>query len=139
MANNFLNGSDLLVYLGTGQTATALGYSRNCSISLSTNMADATTKTNEGYTESIPTTKSWSVDADGLGVWNENIKQFVAAFDTRSPLHVSFKPSTVVSGTTMVYSGTAYIESLDIEAPMEDGVTYKLSLKGSGKLNIATA
>lgn len=139
MANKFLNGSDLLVFLGTGSTATALGYSRNCSVSLSTNMADATTKSNDGWEESIPTTKSWSVDADGLGVWGENIKEFVAAFDSRLPLQVSFKPSVVVTGTTMVYSGTAYIESLDIDAPMEDGVSYKLSLKGSGILKIATA
>jgi Predicted secreted protein len=134
MANKFVNGSDLLVYLGTG-TTTPIAYSRNCSLALSVNLANATTKTNEGWEESIPTTKSWSIDTDGLGVWNENIKEFVAAFDSRLPLQVTFRPSTIVSGVTQTYKGEAYIESLDIEAPMEDGLTYKLSLKGSGKLN----
>lgn len=131
---NFLNGSDLLVYLGSGTTV-PIAYSRNCSVSLSVNLADTTTKSNNGWSESLPTTKSWSIDADGLGVWGENIKEFVAAFDSRLPLQVTFRPATIISGSTQTYSGTAYIESLDIEAPMEDGVSYKLSLKGSGKLN----
>ncbi|MBE9598740.1 phage tail tube protein [Pedobacter sp. MC2016-24] len=138
MANNFTNGSDLLIYIGTGSTATPVAFSRNCSISMSTNMADATTKSNDGFTEIIPTTKSWSIDTDGLGVWNGNIKEFMQIYDDRSPIQVSFKPRAVATGD-LVYSGTAYIESLDIEAPMEDGVTFKISLKGSGKLDFTEA
>jgi TP901-1 family phage major tail protein len=132
---NFLNGSDLLVYIGSGQTATAVGYSRSCSISLSTNMADATTKSNNGFSESIPTTKSWEISVEGLGVWNENIKQFVDAYNDRTPLVISFHPTQLASGQ-MKYSGTAYLESLEISGEMEDGVTYSVSFKGSGALAI---
>lgn len=135
MASKFVNGSDLLVYLGTGTTV-PIAYSRNCSLSLSVNIVDATTKSNDGWEESIATLKSWSIETDGLGVWTENIKEFVAAFDSRAPLQVTFRPSTIVSGVTQTYKGEAYIESFDVEAPMEDGLTYKLSLKGSGKLTI---
>jgi TP901-1 family phage major tail protein len=132
---NFLNGSDLLVFIGTGSTATAIGYSRSCSISLSTNMADATTKSNDGFTEVIPTTKSWEVSVEGLGVWNDNIKQFVDAYSARTPLAISFYPKDITTGQ-MKYSGTAYLESLEISGEMEDGVTYSVSLKGSGALAI---
>lgn len=132
---NFLNGSDLLVFIGTGQTATPIGYSRSCSISLSTNLADCTTKSNSGYTEVIPTTKSWEVSVEGLGIWNENIKQFVDAYNDRTPLAISFHPKDLASGQ-MKYSGTAYLESMEISGEMEDGVTYSVSLKGSGALAI---
>lgn len=138
MANNFQNGSDLLIYIGTGSTATPIAWSRNCSVSMSTNMADATTKSNDGWQESIPTTKSWSIDTDGLGVWNENIKDFMQIFDDRTPIQISFKPRNIVTDD-MIYSGEAFIESLDIEAPMEDGVTFKVSLKGSGKLDFTVS
>jgi TP901-1 family phage major tail protein len=132
---NFLNGSDLLVYIGSGSTATPVGYSRSCSISLSTNMADATTKSNDGFTEVIPTTKSWEVSVEGLGVWNDNIALFVNAYNARTPLAISFYPTQLATGQ-MKYSGTAYLESLEISGEMEDGVTYSVSLKGSGALAI---
>lgn len=138
MANNFQNGSDLLIYIGTGSTATPIGWSRNCSISMSTQMSDATTKTNLGWSESIPTLKSWSIDTDGLGVWNENIEEFMEIFNNRTPVQISFKPRNITTGD-MIYSGLAFIESFDIEAPMEDGVTYKISLKGSGALDFTAS
>lgn len=130
MAEKFLNGSDLLIYIGANPVA----FSRSCSISMNTAMADCTTKDNDGYSESIPTTRSWECSVDGLGVWNSNIKEFMAAFQNKTALDIKFKPREVATGD-LVYSGKAFIESLEISGEMEDGVTYSVSLKGTGALD----
>ncbi|MEJ5962819.1 phage tail tube protein [Pedobacter immunditicola] len=129
MADNFINGSDLVLFIG----AEPIASSRSCSISMSVNMADATTKDNEGYSESIPTTRSWELSADGLAAWGGNIKELMTAFQNKTALQIKFSPRELATGD-MVYSGTAYLESLEIDAPMEDGVSFSVSLKGSGKL-----
>jgi TP901-1 family phage major tail protein len=134
MADNFLNGSDLLVYIGANPVA----FSRSCSISMNVNMADATTKDNNGYAESIPTTRSWECSVDGLGVWNSNIKEFMAAFTGKTLLDIKVKPRNAAA-SDLIYSGKCYIESLEISGEMEEGVTYSASLKGTGALTFAVA
>jgi len=129
MADNFINGSDLLVYIG----AEPIAASRSCSISMSTNMADSTTKDNEGYSTSIPTTRSWELSVDGLASWGENVALLMQAFDDRTPLAIKFKPRNAVTGD-MTYSGFAFLESLEFDAPLEDGVSFSASFKGTGKL-----
>ena len=133
-ADKFFSGSDLLVYIG----AEPIGHSRSCSFSMSQNLADATTKSNNGFMEYVPTTRGWELSCDGLGVWNENINQFFNAINDRTPLIIKFSPRNAVSGTTY-YSGTAYIESFDVSGEMEDGVTYSVSMKGSGILSGLTS
>ena len=132
MADNFINGSDLVLFIGS----TPIASSRSCSISMSVNMADATTKDNEGYSESVPTTRSWEISADGLAAWDGNVVERMNAFQNRTALSVKFSPRILESGDKF-YSGIAYLESLEIDAPMEDGVSYSVSLKGSGKLTFA--
>lgn len=133
-ADKFFSGSDLLVYIG----GTPIGHSRNCTFSMSQKLADATTKSNEGFMEYVPTTRSWDIKADGLGVWSENISTFFDAVNNRTALTVKFSPRNAVSGTTY-YQGTAYIESFDVAGQMEDGVTYSVSMKGSGILSGLTS
>ena len=105
---------------------------------MSQNLADATTKSNNGFMEYVPTTRGWEVSCDGLGVWNENINQFFNAVNNRTALTIKFAPRNAVSGTTY-YQGTAFIESFDVSGEMEDGVTYSVSMKGSGILSGLTS
>lgn len=133
MADNFLNGSDLLIYIG----ATPVAFSRSCSISMNTAFADATTKDNQHFAESIPTTRSWEMSVEGLGVWNSNIKDFMAAYQSQLSLDVKFSPRTTKTGD-LQYTGKAFIESLEVSGKMEDGVTYSVKLKGSGALTFAS-
>lgn len=134
MAENFINGSDLLLYIGVEP----VGYSRSCSISMNQTMADVTTKSNDGFTESLPTTRSWECSVDGLAVWQENIKSFTQAFQNKTKLEIKFKPRAAVA-SDLIYSGFAYIESLEISSEMEDAVSFSLSMKGSGALTFAAA
>lgn len=134
MADNFLNGSDLLIYIGANPVA----FSRSCSISMNTAFADATTKDNNSYSESIPTTRSWECSVDGLAVFGSNIKDFMAAFTAKTLIDIKVSPRNAAA-SELVYKGKAYIESLEISGEMEDGVTYSVSLKGTGALTFAEA
>ena len=60
---------------------------------------------------------------------------------------VTVKFTTINNGTVdgvtpvtgdVIYSGSAFIESVDMTADMENPVTYSVSFKGTGVLTIAT-
>jgi predicted secreted protein len=132
--NQFL-GSDLMVYIGTGGTATPIAYSRKCSFKLNSQLADSTTKSSEGaYTEYLPSLKSWELSTEGLAAWGSNVSQFFDAINNGTGLQVQFKPSNLTTGD-IVFSGKVYVESFEIQADNGEVVTYSVSFKGSGKLS----
>jgi hypothetical protein len=64
----------------------------------------------------------------------------MTAIANRTAVTVKF---TTVSGTTpvtgdLIWSGSAFIESMDITADMESPVTYSVSFTGTGQLTQAT-
>lgn len=128
------NGSDLLFFIGSQPVA----MSRTCSISIKTNMVDTTTKDSVGgWAESLPVGKSWTGKVDGLVVWG-NVEQFSDAIIDRTLLQISFKKRDSVAGDP-VYSGSAWIESFDMDAGQDAAVTYSIAFTGCGALSSTTS
>jgi TP901-1 family phage major tail protein len=129
------NGSELGVYIGTGSTATIIGMSRSCSLSLSTEMVDITTKDSVGnWGESMPTSKSWSMSVEGLAMWNEqSVGKMYSAFTNRTLLDIQLKRSLGLTGEIQ-FTGQAWLESYDLEGGQDEAVTYSISLTGCGAL-----
>ena len=142
------NGTSLVVLIGTE----VIGYATSCSLSLAIDAPDASTKQSLGWADEIGGQRSWSLTTDGLATV---VPGTVATYVTTAELNalaiartaVTVKFTTVdnstVGGVTpvsgdVIYSGSAFIESVDLTADMENPVTYSVSFKGTGPLTIAT-
>ena len=142
------NGTSLVVLIGTE----VIGFATSCSLSLAIDAPDASTKQSLGWADEIGGQRSWSLTTDGLATV---VPGTVATYVTTAELNalaiartaVTVKFTTVdnstVGGVTpvtgdVIYSGSAFIESVDMTADMENPVTYSVSFKGTGPLTIGT-
>jgi predicted secreted protein len=142
------NGTSLVVLIGTE----VIGYATSCSLSLAIDAPDASTKQSLGWADEIGGQRSWSLTTDGLAtVVPGSTSNYVSTSElnalaiARTAVQVKFTTvdNSTVGGITpvtgdAVYSGYAYIESVDMTADMENPVTYSVSFKGTGALTIGT-
>jgi predicted secreted protein len=135
------NGTNLVVLVGTEVVA----HSTSCSLSVSVDLPDATTKSSNGWADQIGGLKSWSLTTDGLATVEPTGANFVVGdifTQLASRTAVTVKFTTVSTGSTvvpgdLVWSGLAFIESLDVTADMESPATYSVSFTGTGALTQA--
>lgn len=135
------NGTSLVVLVGTEVVA----HATSCSLSISADLPDSTTKQSGGWADHIAGLRSWSLTTDGLATveptgTNYVVGDLFSALNGRGTVTVKF---TTVAGSTpvvgdLIWSGSAFVESLDITADMESPVTYSASFTGTGVLTQAT-
>jgi len=137
------NGTSLVVLVGSEVVA----HATSCSLSFSVDLPDSTDKQSGGWTEHIGGVKSWTLTTDGLATVDPaatasyyTTSELMTAIAARTAVTVKF---TTVSGTTPVagdryWSGSAFIDSMDITADMESPVTYSVSFTGTGELTQST-
>ena len=142
------NGTSLVVLIGTE----VIGFATSCSLSLAIDTPDASTKQSLGWADEIGGQKSWSLTTDGLAtVVPGSVATYISTTElsnlaiARTAVTVKFTTvnNDTVGGVTPVtgdtiYSGSAFIESVDMTADMENPVTYSVSFKGTGALTIGT-
>jgi predicted secreted protein len=136
------NGTNLVVLVGTEVVA----HSTSCSLSVSADLPDSTTKSSGGWADQIAGLRSWSLTTDGLATVEPTGTSYVvgdifSALNGRQTVTVKF---TTVSGNTpvtgdLIWYGSAFVESLDITADMESPVTYSVSFTGQGQLTQGTS
>ena len=134
------NGTNLVVLVGTEVVA----HSTSCSLSVSADLPDSTTKSSGGWADEIAGLRSWSLTTDGLATVDPTGASFVVgdiftSMYNRTKVTVKF---TTVTGSTpvvgdLIWSGEAFIESLDVTADMESPATYSVSFTGTGALTQA--
>jgi predicted secreted protein len=137
------NGTSLVVLIGSEVVA----HATSCSLSFSVDLPETTDKQSAGWVEHLGGAKSWTLTTDGLATVDPaatasyyTTSELMTAIAARTAVQVKF---TTVSGTTLVpgdriWSGSAFIESMDITADMESPVTYSVSFTGTGELTQAT-
>jgi len=135
------NGTNLVVLVGSEVVA----HSTSCSLSVSADLPDSTTKSSGGWADQIAGLRSWSLTTDGLATVeptnvNYSVGDIFSALNGRGVVTVKF---TTANGSTpivgdLVWSGSAFVESLDITADMESPVTYSASFTGQGVLTQTT-
>ena len=142
------NGTSLVVLIGTE----VIGYATSCSLSLAIDTPDSSTKQSLGWADEIGGQRSWSLTTDGLAtVVPGTVATYISTAElnalaiARTSVTVKFTTvdNSTVGGVTpvsgdVIYSGSAFIESVDLTADMENPVTYSVSFKGTGVLAIAT-
>ena len=126
-----LNGSDILLY--DADSNFPLMCQTNVTITLNDAMIDATCKQSAGYAVNLPGLRDFAFTADALVNFDEGasdlgITTLFNAYDTRTPINILISNPVLA---TAYYTGLAYVESIEVNAPMEDVVSYTVSFTGT--------
>ena len=112
---------------------------RGGALSFSKTDVDASSKSNAGWEDSISTRRSWTFSVDGI--WEDNNSALNYLVDTNQlgtstdfPVGVKLENS---AGD--VYSGSATMDSYELDAPESDLVSYSISFTGRGALALTRA
>lgn len=127
-----LNATDVTLSITpTGGSLTAVAHSTSASISMNMDLRDSTVKSSGGYQENLGGLRSWEVSGDAfveIGAGDGNIEALWDTWAARQAVVVNF------GATDMIYSGSALITSISIDAGVEENATYSISLTGTGAL-----
>ncbi|MCS0827384.1 phage tail protein [Cytobacillus firmus] len=135
MAGNKIAGVDVLVKADVGGVPTVIGGQSGATLNRATNLIEVTSKDAGGWEESVAGVKNWSIDCEGFLVESDTaLDALEQAWLNGAVLEVEI---ALPSGKK--YSGNTLIEDFPNEFPQDDAVSFSLSLKGTGVLNIAAA
>ena len=144
MATGLINGTDLILRLGTTDANEAiLAYATSCSLELSMDEIDQTNKDSSGWKNIIGGTRSWSVSSDALYAnESQTNEDFRSMFDLlggssngRNKIYIELAVNGATSAANNVfYSGYGYVTALSVNGGTEDQATFSVSITGSGVL-----
>ena len=133
-----VNGTDFILQIDSGAGYLTLGTSTSCSVSMSLETRDTSSKSSAGWAEALYGQRSWSADVEGLLTFDTgNIGSLWALYQNRTSVTLKFVQASPASGD-LTWSGTALLTSLSADAPMEDSMTYSASFQGAGELSSST-
>ena len=126
-----LNGSDILLY--DADSNFPLMCQTNVTITLNDAMIDATCKQSAGYLVNLPGLRDFAFTADALVNFDEGaadlgITTLFAAYDARTPINILISNPVIPAG---YFVGLTYIDSIEVNAPMEDITSYTVSFTGT--------
>ena len=134
----YLNASSIRFFTGiVDGTHTVVGAVTECSISMSTDVRDITTKTSGGWREILPAMKSASINVSGIFA-EDATNSFNALVDYQIAGTKVFAVFTNVGATALPNSGdeefdvAGYITSIEQTAGFEDNVTWSLTMDLTG-------
>jgi len=137
-STGIINASSIRVFLGTtDDSEVVVDHVTECSISMSTDMRDITTKTSGGWREILPGMKSASLSLSGLFAEDAttNYNQLVDHQIAGNKLYVVFTNTgagaTANAGDEQ-FDVAGYITSLEQTAGTEDNVTFSMTIEITG-------
>ena len=125
------NGTELGVYIG----GTFIAAATDCSLSMSMETIEITTKDSAGWRELLGGTKSGSMSVSGLIDYNDtnqDVDDLFTALSNRTELTLKFAKANPVVGEDYNYSASGFITSLEQSGGTEDTATYSASFELSG-------
>lgn len=139
-ASSAIAGKSLLVgiYANDEQTdLLAIAGQSGLTVNRSAEAIEINSKTNDGWKDSLPGMKEWSIELEGLWVKDDaSHKALSEAFANDSAVCVVvYKNSDPVEP---LFGGMASITDYPLEAPNDDAVTFSTTLQGKGPLTDLT-
>lgn len=130
--NRKIAGVDVLLKVKKDESYIPVAGQKGTSLSRSAETIDVTDKDSGGYSESIVGLKSWSIETEGwVCLGNAAFDLLVDAFDKREKIEVEIKVGDEGGYT---YKGQAVITDFPEEYPVDDAVSFSLSLAGASPL-----
>ena len=134
----YLNASSIRFFTGTTDgTHTAVGAVTECSISMSTDVRDITTKTSAGWREILPALKSASINVSGIFAEDatNSFNALVAYQIAGTKVFAVFSnvgSSALPNAGDQEFDVAGYITSIEQTAGFEDNVTWSLTMDLTG-------
>jgi predicted secreted protein len=127
------NGTNLLVKVG----GTVIGHTTSCTLSISHDIADATTKDSAGWSEGISGLRSGEISFDGLVDYADanSAIDLIDLISTRAKVTCVF--GTAATGDT-IYTAQGFIASIEQTGEMEAAVTFSGSITLTGAIVAST-
>jgi hypothetical protein len=127
------NGTNLLVKV----EGTVIGHTTSCTLSISHDIADATTKDSAGWSEGISGLRSGEISFDGLVDYSDSnsVIDLIALISSRTQVTCVF--GTAATGDT-IYTAEGYIASIEQTGEMEAAVTFSGSITLTGAIVAST-
>jgi len=120
-----INGTLVLV----SEEGNAIASTTDATLNIEMDTPDASTKGSAGWAEVIAGQKSWSIDVDGLAVFDYsegNVQQLAQRLMLRTEVEVYFYPNAGAG-----YYGNAFVTSISISAPNEDVASISATFTGT--------
>lgn len=115
----------------------ALGGSRNFTLNLGQGVIDTTARDSSQWRELLAGTREWSIDFDGLYVYNDLAKKYLLNhWSTQTPATLTI---VLTDANSVTYTGECYIESLTVTAPYEDAAAFSGTLRGTSSLALSAS
>ena len=127
-----LNATDVILSVTTASGLEAVAHSTSASLSVSMDLRDKTSKSSGGWSESLGGLKSWEMSGDAfvdILATGADVLELWTVWETGDAIAVSFGASGIV------YTGSALITSISIDAGVEENATYSISLTGTAALS----
>jgi TP901-1 family phage major tail protein len=132
-----LAGVNVLLSIKEASVYTVLGGQSGATLNRSASVINVTSKDGGGWEENTVGNRNWSIDCDAFLVQSDvAFGKLETAFNTGAKIDVSIAVGT---GTgSKKYEGSVIIADFPMEFPQDDGVTFSLSLTGTGALTTIT-
>lgn len=112
----------------------------NCSVTISGNMEDSTTKDTVGsYTQEQMTAKDWNVSVDNIDASLANLRALITRFNSDAKVTVGWDQTAgtqnrVAQNAPFAMSGQAILNDLSIQANNRTNIQVTCQYQGSGAL-----
>lgn len=127
------NGTNLILKVED----TAVGHTTSCTLTLSNDLPEATTKDSSGFQEVIAGVMSGEISFEGLVAYDDSLNaiEFADYLLARTQLTCVF--GTAASGDD-VYTAEGFLSSVEMSAEMESPVSYSGSITLTGSITKST-
>ena len=123
------NGTNLILQV----EGNALGHTTSCSLSLSNDLPEATTKDSNGFQEVIAGVISGELSFDGLVDYSDTANAIELADYLLARTQITCVFGTAETGDA-VYTAEGYLSSVEQSAEMESPVSYSGSITLTGAI-----
>lgn len=123
------NGTDLILKV----EGAVVGHTTSCSLSLSMDTPEATTKDSNGFSEYIGGVKGGEVSFEGLVAYDDDSNAIEMADFLLSRTILTCVFGTAESGDA-IYTAEGFLTSVEMSAEMESAVSYSGSITLTGAI-----
>lgn len=127
------NGTNLILKVED----TALGHTTSCTLTLSNDLPEATTKDSNGFQEVIAGLMSGEISFEGLVAYDDSANAIELADYLLARTQLTCVFGTAQTGDE-VYSAEGFLSSVEMSAEMESPVSYSGSITLTGSITKST-
>jgi predicted secreted protein len=132
------SGKVVVLKVGNGATSemfTTLQGQQQTVMDGSTQVADTTDKSNNGWQTGMVTTIGGNINCNGIAMWDAQLERLRSQWEAQLPVNCEL----IINSDGDKYSGSFYITQFNIDGNVTDAVKYAISLQAAAALTFTAA